>query len=102
VVKGGDHVVLAAAKKVRSLRQCVARVQIGIQPVGQLRGYGSDGAFRVAALLPEALVKVFQLMTAHREVDGGVLVGIDMHRVLVDVLLSGKRIVSFHSNDLEN
>jgi hypothetical protein len=101
-MEGSDHVVLTTAQKVRALWKSVSAVKVGIQPIRELWSDGTYRALWIRRLFPETLIKVFKLMPPDREVYGGLLVGVHMNRILVDVFLGGKRIVSFHSSDLEN
>lgn len=96
------HVVLSTAQKVFPLRKCVCSMQVFVQETGELRHNGSDCTGLVGSCFPKTHVELLELMPSHRKVDCRLLVGIDVHRVLVGVLLRGQWLVVFHSNDLED
>jgi hypothetical protein len=101
-MEGSDTVALAAAQKVCALWKRVGTVFVLVEPIRQLGCNGSHGADRVCRGLKVAHVKAVKHVISHREVDGGRLVGVDMHRVIVGVLLGWHGPTVLHGKHLEN
>jgi hypothetical protein len=102
VRKGRHAVAFPAAQEVGALGHRVHPVQVLVQPRGEQRRDRPGGAHRVRGGLKVAHVEPVQNMIPNREVDGGRLVGVDVHGVLVGVLLSGHGSAVLHGKDLED
>ena len=83
----GNRRALPAAQAVGPLGERVGAVLVLVQPVRQRRRDGAHCAHAVEVWLPVAIVILVQLMATNREVDGGRLVCVHVHRVGVGVLL---------------
>jgi hypothetical protein len=102
MIECGNCVPLTTAQVVGSLCKSVRSVSVLVHPVGQLRGNGSDCADGVGNRFPVAVVILVQLMATNREVNGGRLIGVEVHGVWISVLLGWHTIVVLNREYLQD